>query len=76
MDLTEVEEVARIHRRTIENRSNDPDNHDRVITHLDPDVLDWEVKWETLTSETLLRTKLVEVMKFQLSYFKSWKMML
>ena len=48
MDLTEVEEVARIHRRTIENRSNDPDNHDRVITHLDPDVLDWEVKWETL----------------------------
>ena len=45
MDLTEVEEVARIHRRTIENRSNDPDNHDRVITHLDPDILECEVKW-------------------------------
>ena len=24
---------------------NDPDNHDGVITHLEPDTLDWEVKW-------------------------------
>ena len=24
---------------------NDPDNHDGVITHLEPDILEWEVKW-------------------------------
>ena len=26
-------------------RLNDPDNHDGVITHLEPDILEWEVKW-------------------------------
>ena len=24
---------------------HDPDNHDGVITHLDPDILEWKVKW-------------------------------
>ena len=24
---------------------NDPDNHDCVITHLEPDILKWKVKW-------------------------------
>ena len=24
---------------------NDPDNHNGVITHLEPDILEWEVKW-------------------------------
>ena len=43
------------------------DNHDGVITHLEPDILECEVKW-ALASIT--RTKLVEVMEFQLIYFK------
>ena len=30
---------------------HDPDNHDGVITHLEPDILEWEVKW-TLGSTT------------------------
>ena len=47
-------------------------NCDGVITHLEPDILECEVKW-ALGSIT---TKLVEVMEFQLSYFNSWKMML
>ena len=47
---------------------NDPDNHDGVITHLEPDILECEVKWAL---ESILRTKLVEVIEFQLSYFKS-----
>ena len=47
---------------------NDPDNHDGVITHLQPDILECEVKW-ALGSITM--NKLVEVMEFQLSYFKS-----
>ena len=44
-----------------------PDNHDDVITHLEPDILECEVKWAL---ESII-TKLVEVMEFQLSYFKS-----
>ena len=47
---------------------HDQDNHDGVITHLEPDILECEVKWALGAS---LQTKLVEVMEFQLSYFKS-----
>ena len=43
-----------------------PDNHDDVITNLELDILEGEVKW-ALGSIT---TKLVEVMEFPLSYFK------
>ena len=46
----------------------DPDNHDGVITDLEPDILACEVKWAL---ESIIQTKLVEVMEFQLSYFKS-----
>ena len=39
--------MARIHRRTIPKKKslNDPDNHDGMITHLEPDILEYEVKW-------------------------------
>ena len=47
---------------------NNPDNQDGVITHLEPDILDCEVKWALGIITT---TKLMEVMEFQLSYFKS-----
>ena len=40
MDLTEAEEMARIHRRIIQKDFHDPDNHDGVITHLKPDILE------------------------------------
>ena len=50
------------------NDPHDPDNNDDVINHLEPDILESEVKW-ALGSITM--TKLVEVMEFQLSYFKS-----
>ena len=46
---------------------HDPDNHD-AITHLEPDILEWEVRWAL---GSITQTKLVEVMEFQLSYFKS-----
>ena len=39
------EEVARLHRRTIQKDLHDPDNHKGVITHLEPDILECEVKW-------------------------------
>ena len=37
--------MATIHRRTIQKRFHDPDNHDGVITHLEPGILECEVKW-------------------------------
>ena len=36
--------MARMHRRTVEKDLHDPDNHDGVITHLEPDSLECEVK--------------------------------
>ena len=37
--------MARIHRRTIQKNLNDPNNHDGVIIHLEPDILECKVKW-------------------------------
>ena len=42
--------MARIHRKTVQT-VHDPDNHDGVITQLEPDILEYEVKW-TLESIT------------------------
>jgi len=44
--------VARIHRRTKQKNLHDPDDHDGVITHLEPDILECEVKWalESITT--------------------------
>ena len=39
------EEVAKIHRRIDKKDLHDPDNHDGVITHLQPDILECKVKW-------------------------------
>ena len=56
MDLTEAEDIkniqSRIHRRTVQNDLHDLDNHDGVITHLEPDILQCEVKWalESITT--------------------------
>ena len=76
MDLTEAEDIKRWQEYTEELYKKDlhgPDNHDGVITHLEPDILECEVKWAL---ESIIRMKLVKVMEFQLSYFKSKKMML
>ena len=44
--------MARIHRRTIQKYLHDPGNHSGVITHLEPDILECEVKWalESITA--------------------------
>ena len=71
MGLTEAEDIKKKQQEYTEELYkkylHDPDNHDGVITHLEPDILECEVKW-ALESIT---TKLIEVMEFQLSYFKS-----
>ena len=72
MDLTEAEDIKKNWQKNTKELYkkdlHDPDNHDGVITHLEPDILECEVKWAL---ESILQTKLVEVMAFQWSYFKS-----
>ena len=71
MDLTEAEDIKKRWQEYTELYEKDlhsMDNHDGVITHLEPDILECKVKWALKAS---LRAKLVEVMEFQWSYFKS-----
>ena len=72
MDLTEAEDIKKRWQEHTEELSkkdfHDPDNHNGVITHLESDILKCKIKWALGAS---LGTKLVEVMEFQLSYFKS-----
>ena len=70
-DLTETEGIKKRWQEYTEDLYkkilHDSDNHDGVITHLEPDILECEVNGPY---EASLRTRLVEVMKFQLSYLK------
>ena len=56
MDLTEAEDIKKRWQEYTEELYNkdrhDPDNHDGVITHLEPDILECEVKWalESITT--------------------------
>ena len=72
MDLTEAEDIKKRWQEYTEELYKkdlqDQDNHDDVITHLEPDILECEVKWAL---ESITTNKVVEVMEFQLSYFKS-----
>ena len=72
IDLTETEDIKRRWQEytaeLYKTDLQDPDNHDGVIIDLEPDILECEVKWAL---ESVTRTKLVEVMEFQLSYSKS-----
>ena len=48
MDLTEAEDIKKRWQETeklFKKDLSDPDNHDGVITHLEPDILEGEVKW-------------------------------
>ena len=49
MDLTEAEDIKKRWQEYTEElytkELHDPDNHDGVITHLEPDILECEVKW-------------------------------
>ena len=52
---------------------NDPDNHNGVVSQSEPEILECELQW---VLKSTVPTKLVEVIEFQQSYLKSWKMML
>ena len=71
MDLTEADDIKKRWQEYTELCKKDlynPDDHDGVITHLEPDILECKVKW-ALGRITI--NKASEVMEFQLSYFKS-----
>ena len=72
MDLTETEDIKKKWQEYTEELYKkylqDQDNHNGVITHLEPDILECEVKWAL---EESLRPKLAEVKEFQWSSFKS-----
>ena len=70
MDLTEAEQIKKRwqeYTKLYKKGLNDLDNHDGVITHLQSEIQSMKSSgpWEALP-----RTKLVEVMEFQLSYLK------
>ena len=72
MDLTEAEDIKKRGQEytgeLYKNYLNDPDNHDCVITHLEPDILECEVKG-ALGSITTSKTSAGD--GIQLSYLKS-----
>ena len=59
MDLTEAEDIKKRQQEYIkelyQEELHDLDNHDPVIIHLEPDILEWEVKW-ALGSITMSKT--------------------
>ena len=72
MDLTEAENIKKRKQEYTEelykNYLHDPDNHNGVVTHLEPDILECEVRW-ALGSITMNKANRGD--RIQLSYFKS-----
>ena len=72
MDLTEAEDIKKRWQEYTEElyktELHNSDNHNGVITDLEPDVLECEVKWALGSFTT---NKASGVTEFQLSYFKS-----
>ena len=72
MDLTETEDVKKRWKEYIQELYkkdlHDPDSHNGMITHLEPDMLECEVTWAL---GSIIMNKASDMMEFQLSYFKS-----
>ena len=72
MDLTEAEDIKKRWQEYTEELYikdlHDPDNHNGVITYLEPDILEYEVKWAL---ESITMNKASGGNGMQLSYFKS-----
>ena len=72
LDLTEAEDIKKRWQEYTEElckkELHNPHNHDGVITHLESDILECEVKWAL---ESITTNKASGVMEFQLGYLKS-----
>ena len=77
MDLTEAEDIQKRWQEYTEElykkELHDSDNHDGVITHLEPDMLEWNIKW-ALGSITMKKASGCDGTPVEC--FKSLKMML
>ena len=60
--------MARIHGRTVQKRSSRPNNHNDVITNLEPDILECELKWalESITTNKASGSDGIPVELFQI----------
>ena len=72
VDLTEAEDIKKRWQKYTEELYkkdlHNSDNHNGIITNLEPEILESEVTWAL---GSITKNKLVEVMEFQWSYFKS-----
>ena len=70
MDLTEAKDIKKTQQKYTELHKDlhDPNNHDGVITHLEPDILECDVKWAL---GSIIMDKASGGDGIQLSYFKS-----
>ena len=72
MDLTEAEDIKKRWQEYTEElykkHLHDPDNHDGVITDLEPDILECEVKWalETVTTNKAIGGDRISVEQFEI----------
>ena len=60
--------MTRTHRNSVQQNLHDPDNHDGVITHLEPDILDCEDEWalESITTNKASGSDGIPVELFQI----------
>ena len=78
MDLTEAENIKKrwqeytgeLYKKDV----YDPDNHDGVITHLEPDILECEVKWAlgSITMNKASGGNVIPVELFQIQKYAKW----
>ena len=72
MDLTEVEDIKKRWQEYTEGLYkkylHDPDNHDAVVTHLEPDILEYEVRWalESITTNKASGSDGIPIELFQI----------
>ena len=67
MDLTEAEDIKKKWQEYTEEvykkGLNDPDNHNSVITHLEPDILECDIKWALRTVVLLTHSVLSDTLQ-------------
>ena len=79
MDLTEAKDIEKRWQEYTEEPYkedlHDPDNHNGVITHLEPDILEYEVKWalRSITTNKASGGDGIPVELFQIQKMMLWK---
>ena len=72
MDLTEAEDIKRWQEELYKKYLHNQDNHDGMITHLEPDILECEDKWALLLSPVTPTVTTVSALAPSLHFFWSY----